>query len=58
MGIMRALYRGLLVTGGLSVVGVAIIIGWFVGFTTPLTMTTGGTVSGFELFICGSSACW
>jgi K(+)-stimulated pyrophosphate-energized sodium pump len=51
-GIMKALYRGLLVTGALSVVGVAIIIGWFVGFTTPLTMTTGGTVNGFELFVC------
>ncbi|HVB66930.1 MAG TPA: sodium-translocating pyrophosphatase [Acetobacteraceae bacterium] len=51
-GIMKALYRGLLVTGALSVVGVAIIIGWFVGFGTPLTMTTGGTVNGFELFIC------
>ncbi len=51
-GIMKALYRGLLVTGALSVVGVAIIIAWFVGFTTPLTMTTGGTVNGFELFIC------
>src|ERR1700735_1530560 len=38
MGIMKALYRGLLMTGALSVVGVAIIIGWFIGFTTPLTM--------------------
>jgi K(+)-stimulated pyrophosphate-energized sodium pump len=51
-GIMKALYRGLMVTGGLSVVGVAIIIGWFVGFGTPLAMTTGGTVNGFDLFIC------
>ncbi len=51
-GIMKALYRGLLVTGALSVVGVAIIIGWFVGFSTPLTMTTGGTVNGMELFVC------
>ena len=47
-GIMKALYRGLLVTGALSVVGVAIIIGWFVGFSTPLTMTTGGTVNGLR----------
>jgi K(+)-stimulated pyrophosphate-energized sodium pump len=51
-GIMKALYRGLLVTGALSVVGVAIIIGWFVGFGTPLTMTTGGSVTGLDLFIC------
>jgi K(+)-stimulated pyrophosphate-energized sodium pump len=52
MGIMRALYRGLLVTGALSIVGVAIIIAWFVGFTTPLAMTTGGAVTGLELFVC------
>jgi K(+)-stimulated pyrophosphate-energized sodium pump len=51
-GIMKALYRGLLVTGALSVVGVAIIIAWFVGFGTPLAMTTGGTVNGLDLFIC------
>jgi K(+)-stimulated pyrophosphate-energized sodium pump len=51
-GIMKALYRGLLVTGALSVVGVAIIIGWFVGFGTPLEMTTGGSVTGLELFVC------
>jgi K(+)-stimulated pyrophosphate-energized sodium pump len=51
-GIMKALYRGLLVTGGLSVVGVAIIIAWFVGFGTPLPMTSGGSVNGLQLFIC------
>src|SRR5580692_6531800 len=31
-GIMWALYKGLIVTGLLSVVGIAIIISWFVGF--------------------------
>ena len=51
-GIMKALYRGLLVTGALSVVGVALIIGWFVGFGTALPMTTGGSVTGTSLFIC------
>jgi K(+)-stimulated pyrophosphate-energized sodium pump len=51
-GIMWALYKGLLVTGGLSVIGVAIIIAWFVGFTTPMEVSTGGTVNGFDLFIC------
>ncbi len=51
-GIMKALYKGLLVTGALSVVGIAIIIGWFVGFATPLPMSNGATVNGFELFIC------
>ena len=47
-GIMKALYRGLLVTGALSVIGIAVIIAWFVGFgrlgDSPLT--------GFDLFVC------
>ena len=47
-GIMKALYKGLIVTGVLSVVGVAIIIGWFVGFSTPLAMTGGGSVTGMD----------
>ena len=51
-GIMRALYRGLLVTGGLSVIGIAIVIAWFVGFSAPLAMTGGSTVNGLDLFIC------
>jgi K(+)-stimulated pyrophosphate-energized sodium pump len=51
-GIMWALYKGLIVTGALSVVGIAIIIAWFVGFTAPLTMTTGVTITGFSLFLC------
>ena len=50
--IMKALYKGLIVTGGLSVVGVAIIIGWFVGFTTPLPLIAGGFVTGGSLFLC------
>src|SRR5271167_1297748 len=51
-GIMWALYKGLIVTGVLSVVGIAIIIGWFVGFTAPLPMSTGLTITGFSLFLC------
>ncbi len=51
-GIMRALYRGLITTGILSVIGIAIIIAWFVGFGTPLQMAGGGTISGFTLFLC------
>src|SRR5689334_16624968 len=51
-GIMRALYKGLLVTGALSIVGIAIIIAWFIGFSTPLALTTGGSVDGWQLFIC------
>jgi K(+)-stimulated pyrophosphate-energized sodium pump len=51
-GIMKALYRGLIVTGALSVVGVAIIIEWFVGFHTALPLASGGAVSGLRLFAC------
>jgi K(+)-stimulated pyrophosphate-energized sodium pump len=51
-GIMKALYKGLLVTGALSIVGIAIIIAWFIGFTTPLPLTSGGSVAGWQLFIC------
>src|SRR3984893_7437467 len=50
--IMWALYKGLLVTGALSVVGVAIIIAWFIGFSTPLPLTTGASVTGLGLWLC------
>ena len=50
--IMKALYRGLLVTGASSAVGVALVIALFAGITTPLPVVGGGTVNGFELFIC------
>jgi K(+)-stimulated pyrophosphate-energized sodium pump len=51
-GIMKALYKGLIVTGVLSIVGVAIVIGWFIGFTTPLEVTGGGSVTGGSLLVC------
>jgi K(+)-stimulated pyrophosphate-energized sodium pump len=51
-GIMKALYKGLAVTGALSIVAIAIIIAWFVGFTTPLPLSTGGAVNGMQLFVC------
>src|SRR6202166_1462336 len=46
-GIMKALYRGLIVTGGLSVVGIAVIIVITIGFTTPLELVGGGSIDGF-----------
>ncbi len=51
-GIMKALYRGLIVTGVASIVGVAIVILLAAGLTTPLEMVGGGSVNGFELFVC------
>jgi K(+)-stimulated pyrophosphate-energized sodium pump len=51
-GIMKALYKGLIVTGILSIIGVAIVIACFVGFNTPLEVTGGGSVTGWSLFVC------
>jgi len=51
-GIMKALYRGLIVTGLLSAVGVALIIAWFTGFGTALPLVGGGATSGGALFVC------
>ncbi len=52
-GIMMALYKGLLVTGALSIIGIAIIIAWFVGFTTPLPLVGGGVaLTGWDFFVC------
>ncbi|HEY3846840.1 MAG TPA: sodium-translocating pyrophosphatase, partial [Acetobacteraceae bacterium] len=51
-GIMKALYKGLMVTGALSIIGIAIVIAWFIGFGTPLPLTSGGSVTGWQLFIC------
>jgi K(+)-stimulated pyrophosphate-energized sodium pump len=50
--IMKALYRGLLVTGGLSVVAIFFVILLFVGLTTPLTLIAGGATNGLMLFVC------
>ena len=47
--IMGALYRGLIATGALSIVGLAIVILIFVGFRT----IPGVGYSGFSLFLCG-----
>src|SRR5437016_6373766 len=47
--IMGALYKGLVVTGGLSLLGVALVTLLLVGFGT----VPGQTYSGFALFVCG-----
>ena len=51
-GIMKALYKGLIVTGVLSIAGVALIIGWFIGFNEKLTMVGGDSTTGMALFVC------
>jgi K(+)-stimulated pyrophosphate-energized sodium pump len=50
--IMGALYKGLIVTGVLSLGGIALVIYWLVGFG-PLAGTTGAKFTGMSLFICG-----
>jgi len=51
-GIMKALYKGLIVTGVLSAVGVAVVIQQFVGFNDKLTMISGASTTGMALFQC------
>ena len=50
-GIMKALYKGLIATGLLSVIAIALIIYWFVGFSDPLALTSGGALTGLRLLI-------
>ena len=51
-GIMRALYKGLLVTGAISVVAIFLLMAALLGITAPIAMTTGQTVTGLTLFLC------
>ncbi len=51
-GIMRALYKGLLVTGAISIVGIFLIAIWFLGFA-PIQMTTGMSISWWSVLLCG-----
>ncbi len=51
-GIMRALYKGLLVTGLISMVAIFLLMAALLGITAPIVMTTGQAVNGFTLFLC------
>ena len=50
--IMGALYKGLIATGVLSLVGVAAVIHWLIGFGTPLKAGN-AEFTGLTLFWCG-----
>jgi K(+)-stimulated pyrophosphate-energized sodium pump len=51
-GIMRALYKGLIATGVLSVLAIALVIHLLVGLADPLAMTNGAVVNGTRLLWC------
>ena len=51
-GIMWALYKGLIVTGALSIAGVALVIAFFIGFGTPIKASDGVVITGWTLFVC------
>jgi K(+)-stimulated pyrophosphate-energized sodium pump len=51
-GIMRALYKGLIATGLLSVVAIAFVMYALVGLDTAWPMTSGGAVTGWSLLFC------
>jgi K(+)-stimulated pyrophosphate-energized sodium pump len=50
--IMRALYRGLIVTGVLSAILIALVIQFTTGFSTPIAVTGLASITGTSLFIC------
>src|SRR5215469_10839992 len=50
-GIMKALYKGLIATGIISVIAIAIVVGWLVGFPDKLA-TTSGTITGCDILSC------
>src|SRR5439155_15430840 len=54
-GIMKALYRGLVATGILSVVAIALVIYWLFGLSEPLAMSGSASmteVTGVRLWLC------
>src|SRR5260370_17889392 len=51
-GIMRALYKGLIATGLLSILGIAFVMYALVGLGTSWPMTSGGSVTGWNLLLC------
>ena len=50
--IMKALYKGLIATGILSVVAIAAVVWRLFGFQDKLTMVGGGTITGCDVLTC------
>ncbi len=51
-GIMKALYKGLVATGLLSIGAIALVIYWLIGFADPLPMSVSASVTGLGLWLC------
>ncbi len=50
--IMGALYKGLIVTGGASIIAIAIVVMLTCGLSTRIPLVAGGSITGVALFIC------
>jgi K(+)-stimulated pyrophosphate-energized sodium pump len=50
--IMKALYKGLVATGILSIAAIALVIYLLLGFSDPLPMSAGVSVTGLGLWLC------
>src|ERR1051326_4545796 len=51
-GIMRALYKGVIATGILSVIAIAIVIHLLIGLADPIAVIGGATINGTRLLWC------
>jgi K(+)-stimulated pyrophosphate-energized sodium pump len=51
-GIMQALYKGLIWTGILSIIAIALVIWWLFGLGARLPMMNGASVTGIGLWAC------
>src|SRR5277367_1262377 len=49
--IMKALYKGLIATGILSIIAISAVVGWLVGFQQALPMSS-GTITGCDSLVC------
>jgi K(+)-stimulated pyrophosphate-energized sodium pump len=50
--IMKALYKGLIATGILSIIAISAVVGWLTGFQDKLAMTSGGAITGCDILVC------
>ncbi len=51
-GIMKALYKGLIVTGILSIAAITAAVGWLVGFQVALPLISGAAITGCDVLAC------